>query len=271
MAVIKILTPPAIIAADYPVAQTPVLGGEKQVYLSTTLSRLLGVALVTDAAGTIDYKFVNTPSANPPGPIVAVALEAGVRQSAATTITFAGLSGALSPVEWASNQSVNFPTARAVELTGTYSAPTSSSVPTVAATMLQGSKFALIELPPLTAFILAGCTNNRRIKLPARGTKNIPCGMNEAEWTTPGRVMVGELEVTGLNQGVDDGLRRFVGLQTTAMLVTLRAGRIITQRDFAIDYTPEGEESYGELDNEATLTVRGQFSKMATLPAPGTP
>jgi len=271
MPVIKNLTPTAISSDDYQTAKTPPLGGEKQVYLTTKPSRLLGTALLT-ADGVIRYTFVAVPTVGTPGPILAVALSAGIKQEAADTITFAGLTGSFSPVTWTSNQSFDFPVCRAVELIGNYSAPTSSSVPTLTQAagdgMLQGSTFALIEMPTYEDFQLAGCTNNRRLTIPARGTKAIPCGMNEAEWTTPGLTKAGSIEITGLNEGIDGGIRRYIGLQCQAMLETLREDRLITQRDFCLDVTPEADEDYPAGESEATITAKGMFSKMAVLPAP---
>jgi len=264
----KILTPATIAALDYPQAQQPVLGGEVEVWLTTKPSRLLGVCFFT-ADDTLQFTFRNTPLTGPPGgPIVAIALESGVMQTgAASTITYAGLTGSFQPIGWAANKGFNFATGRGVELDGTYAAPTSSSVPTVATGMKQGTKFALVEMPALADFVLAGCTNNRTIKVPVRGTKNIPCGMNEAEWTTPGRVKPGELEITGLNQSIDDGLGRFLGLNCQAMLVSVRGGRLITQRTFCLDYTPEADIAMPEGEGESTITARGQFSKYLVLPA----
>ncbi len=260
------LTPASVASTDYPTVQTPVLGGEKEVYVSTQPSRILGTALVTDDSGTIDYKYVNVPT-NSPGPILAVAAGSGILQTSATTITYAGLTGSFTPCGYATNQGFNFPIGRAVELTGTYVAPNSSSVPTAASTLLRGSKFTLIEFPLLNTFHLAGCTNNRSIKVPGRMTKSIPCGMEAAEWTTPGRTQIGSLEVTGLNQGIDNGLGRYTGVKCQVMLVTLREGRIITQRDFCTDWTPTVTESDPEGDSESTMSATSEFSKIAMLPA----
>jgi hypothetical protein len=272
MAVEINLTPTAIAATDYPTANTPTLGGEIEVRLTTKPSYLLGVASLT-ADGVLSYKYVATPTANP-GPILAVSIGGGVFQNAAETITYGGLSGSFTPVVWSSNQTFSFPVGRAVELTGTYAAPTSSSVPTLAHAststhMLAGSQFALIQMPALSDFVLAGCTTERRVKVPVRGTKNIACGMNEAEWTTPGMTRVGELEISGLNQGYDDGLLRFAGVKCQAMLVRNRESRLITERAICTDWTGECETPFPTGDSEATVSLRGQFSKFVVLPAPG--
>lgn len=271
--VAKVLTPSAIASADYPIAQTPALGGEKLVYLTTRPSRLLGVAFLT-ADNVIQYSYVNIPTAPTPGPIVAVALDGGILQDAEATISYGNaggyMTGSFTNVGYTSQQaSFDFPVGRGVELSGNYEAPVASSVPVVTSgTLKQGSKFALIELPTLTAFALAGCTNNRAIKVPTRNTKSIPCGMNKAEWTTPGMTQEGSLEVTGLQVGVDDGLSRYRGTKCQAMLVTVREGRLITQRDFCLDWTGEADENYPEGDSEATVVLRGMYSKIVVLPAP---
>src|SRR5574343_2009657 len=115
------LTPSTIQDADYPIAQTPALGGEKIVYLSTKASRLLGVCFLT-ADDTIEYKFVNEPSAVQ-GPILAVAIDGGILADAAPTITLAGAGGLTATFDnagWSSQQTRwDFPVGRAVEFTGT--------------------------------------------------------------------------------------------------------------------------------------------------------
>jgi hypothetical protein len=135
--------------------------------------------------------------------------------------------------------------------------------------MLRGSQFALIELPFDDDFVLAGCTNDRQVTLPVRGTKNIPCGMNEAEWTTPGMTKVGELTITGLNQGYDDGLLRFAGVKCQAMLFRLREGRIVTEKTICLDWTGMTRTPYPSGESEATVELSGQFSKHVVLVAPG--
>jgi hypothetical protein len=272
MAVAINLTPTTIASADYPIAQTPALGGEKIVYLTTKASRLLGVGFLT-SDDVVEWKYVNAPTASQ-GPIVAVAIDGGIQAAGAAspTITFSGgggLTAAFTSVGWSANQTLfDFPAGRAVEFTGT-TFPTSSSVNNLATSgMKQGSKFAIIEMPFYADFLLAGCTNNRSIKVPSRNTKSIPCGMNKAEWTTPGMTQEGNLEVTGLQMGVDDGLSRFRGTKCQAMLPTVREGRLITQRDFILDWTGEADENYPEGDSEATVALKGMFSKMVVLIAP---
>lgn len=270
MPVSRVLTPTTLASTDYSTAQNPVLGGEALVYLSTSPSRLLGTAQLT-SDGVISYKYVGLPAVSQ-GPIVAIAIGGGIFQAAADTITFAGLTGSFSPSGWSSITNFNFPVGRAVELAGTYSTPSSASVPTLGlspgAGMLAGSQFALMELPPWTSFILAGCTTSRNITVPSRGTKNIACGMNEAEWTVPGVVKAGMLEVDGLNQGWDDGLLRFSGVKCQAAIVILKEGRLTTSRAICVDWTGECKAPLPTGESEGTVSLSGSFSKLAAFPAP---
>lgn len=266
------LTPSTINSADYGIAQTPLLGGELKVYLSAKPSRILGKALLT-SDGVISYKYLLPPtSATTPGPIAAVAIGGGVLQTAADTITFAGLTGSFSPVGWASNQTFNFQVGRGVELTGTFVNPTSSSVPTLSLTpgagMLRGSQFNIVELPSYSDFVLAGCTTERSVTVPSRASKNIACGMEASEWTTPGMTSQGELEITGLNQGPDDGLLRFAGVKCQAMLVGLREERLETFRAICTDWTGTARTPYPTGDSESTVTLSGAFSRYIVFPAP---
>jgi hypothetical protein len=274
MAVTKSFTPAAIDSGLYNLAQTPVLGGEVQVWLSTGASRLLGTAMVTSTDGsvTVSWRQNLLPTIGTPGPIAAVAAGGGIVQSAADTITYAGLTGSFTPCGWTANQTFGFPTGRAVELTGTYSAPTVSSVPTfslTAGTGIQtGSWIDFIELPALSTFVLAGQTTDRRVTVPSRNTKAIAAGMYEAFWTTPGIIKTGNLAVTGLNQGYDEGLLRFAGVKCQAMLVPMREGRTITARSVCLDWTGSAETPYGSGESESTVSLTGMFNRMCSFVAP---
>ncbi len=267
MAVTLNLTPTTLVAADYSTSRRPALGGEIEVELSVSPSKLLGIGLLT-ADGVVDYTYEALPTVGTPGPIVAVAMGNGIQQSSASAVTYAGLSGTFTPVAHSSNATFNFPVGRAVELVtaGSYEAPTSSSVPT-APGLLMGSKFALIELPLLATFIPVGSTTDRNVTLPVRGTKNIAAGMEEARWSTPGMAKAGELSITGLNQGYDDGLLRFAGVLCQAMLYRLSSERLITERTFCLDWVGSCRTPYPSGESEATVELTGSFYRAVVLPA----
>ena len=278
MSITTNFTPASVASADYPIAQTPTLGGEMQVYVSTGQARVLGDCLVTDNSGGViwNYKLLptNAVAQQPPsGQIVIAARGGGILQSSAATLTYLGLTGSFTPVAWSSNQGFNFPTGRAVELVGTYSEPVVSSastvtIPTIGAGMLQGSMFSVIELPAFITFNLAGVTSDRKVTPPTRGSKAIPGGMEEGYWTTPGINKLGELEVTGPNLGFDDGLLRYAGIKCQAMLVTMRENRLLTVRAVAVDWTGAAETPYPSGESEATVTLKGPFNRLCAFPAP---
>ncbi len=265
----KVLTPAGIASADYSTAQEPILGGDVEVYITSKPSKKLGLAQV-DSDGVITYTYVATPTAGSPGPIVAVATVSGLRQAAPDPINFCGLTASFAPVAWSSNKtSYDFPIGRATEFTGTYGTPTSSSVPALTLSagdgMLSGSQFELWELPALTDFKLAGCTSDRQVTVPARGSKNIACGKNEAEWTVPGMIKTGQLEITGMNQGFDDGLMRYIGQKCQVLISEKVEGRVLRMRAILTDFTGDCKAPYPTGENESTVTLTGQFSRFMAL------
>lgn len=272
--------PGAIAAADYPVAQTPILGGELQVWVSTHSARIIGDALVKDNSGGIIWTYrsavdVTNTASNPLGTIVVAARGGGIISDASDTITYGGLtSAAIAPVAWSSNQSFTFPAGRAWAMTGSFTQPATSSAPAitnpgVGTGIRQGSMFSIIELPAFTTFKLAGVTSDRKVTPPNRGSKSIAGAMEEGYWTTPGVNKVGELEVTGPNLGYDDGLLRYAGIKCQALLMTLRENRLITYQAVAVDWTGAPETPYGAGETEATVTLRGPFNRLCAFPAPG--
>ena len=270
-------TPASIAAADYPIAQTPILGGELQVWVSTGQARILGDALVKNETGSIiwTYRGAADTTTSPQGAICLAARGGGIISDASDTVTYGGLtSAALAPVGWSSVTNFNFPSGRAWEFTGSFTQPAASSAPAitnpgVGTGIRQGSMFSIIQLPAFSTFKLAGVTNDRKVTPPTRGSKAIPGGMEEAYWTTPGSNKIGELEVTGPNLGYDDGLLRYAGIKCQAMLVTMRENRLITVNAVCMNWTGAAETPYGSLENEATVTLKGPFERLCAFPAPG--
>lgn len=260
------LTPAAIAAEDFEAVQTPALGGEKDVLATTESFRLLG--LITMAAdGDPDYKFVNAPNTSP-GPIVAVVLGAGMRADSAAVVTYAGLTGTFKPVGWSGEtSSFNFGATRGVELTGTFSHPGNSGVPTVTHAK-KGSKLALLELPALDEFKFVGCTNDKRVKFPTKKSKAIACQLESSRWTKGGATEVGELSVTSIDLGPDNGLRRIAGMKTVAMIESKSEERVLRERIILCGWTPSIDDEAGEGETESKVNATGMFSYAISLPAP---
>lgn len=267
-----LLTPGAVDAADYPIVQKPSLGGERDVYASTTPARLLGFATLTDDAdGTpddaiIEWNFVALPNASP-GPIIAVVTN-NLRADDNAVVEFAGLSGTFERSGWSRNPTdPEFPAGRAVELDGAFSMPTTSGVATIT-NAKRGTKIAIIEMPPLTDFKHVGCTNSKQVKLPTRKSKAIACQLQSSRWVKPGMTEIAELTVESLDIGPDDGLAAIAGLNTVAMLVNTAEDLIVKSREFCLDWTPTINDDHGEGESESKRSASGLFSIFAVLPAP---
>lgn len=264
MPVTRVLTPDAVATADYPLAQTPPLGGEKDVYASTTKARILGY--ITQSADSVgSYTFVNLPSASP-GPILAVVYNRLTSDDRAY-VTYAGLGGGFLAPGYVADQSYSFPGGKAVELTGTFSTPTSATT----ASMTNGSvgdKIVLVEMPALTAFNYVGCTKDKSTKIPTATSKGIDCQLNTNRWVTQGKRESGELTVNGLDHGPDTGLMRIRGLKCVAMIDANKEDAVKTSRTFCIDWTPSLTNSDPDGDGESTIAATGMFSIVAILSAP---
>ena len=248
------LTPPAISRADYGIAQTPSLGGEIEVWASTDpagvlkRSRCLGTVYETktynDSFGGVDLCVV--------GP-------AGLHCELANLITVP---------DWALNKAKTFPCGKAGE----------GAMPaTPWAGAVRGDELFQIQVPdydPAAAtpkYFQVGATTEKRIKLPTRMSKAIANGLVSAEWVTPGKTEVGELTVSAMNLGHEEGLAKLAGLKTSVMLRIMRERSLEVARIFLIDWTPTLERHDPEGDGESTVTANGLFSYFAVLTAPGTP
>lgn len=264
------LTPAAIAIEDYPMAWTPALGGEMEVYITSKRSRLLGVWTATDSAGAGTYEYFATPTDATPGPILAI-VETDLRAVATdpVSVTYADITAEFEPPLWARNQTLDFPATRAVELIGTLGAFTSSTVPTVA-NAKRGTRIALVEMPVLADFKHVGSTNGQKIKIPTRTSKPIGRKLFSAYWNVAGKTEIGTLEVASLDEGVDDGLRRYMGIPSTVMVKAFREGQIVRSHEFFLDWVPSSDMDQPEGDGENKLNATGMFSRMAVLPAPGT-
>jgi hypothetical protein len=275
MAVETNLTPVAIESEDYPIIQKPALGGERDVYASLVPARLLGyTTLMEDATGTpdadiVEWTFVALPTSAPVGPIIAV-VDNKIRadDEAYAVVNFAGLSGTFQRPAWSKTPlRANFGSGRAVELTGTYVAPTSTGVATIT-NAKRGCRIALWEMPVLADFDHVGCTNTKKNKLPSRKSKPIRCGLKTARWVKPGETVVPELTVESLDFGPDEGLNSIAGQNVVAMIVDNAEDELVRSREFCIDWTPTLDQDHPEGEGESKASASGMYSQFAVLPAP---
>lgn len=271
-AVVKNLTPDAILPADYDLAQMPVLGAERQAYLSSKESLLLGIATLT-ATGVVKYEFVNAPlydaNPNPLGPIAAFVL-GELKADAAAVVTLGDLTATFQAAEYSNNQSFDFGASRGIELVGPNAAPiTRNTVPTITNAKI-GSRIAFVQLPKYADFYLVGATKAKDVDVPSVMGKLIGDGMDSSRYSKKGKTKEGKLKITGADLGADAGLRRFAGFRCAGMLETKSEEKIVVDRQFFTNYVPGLSNGNPEQDNESTLDAEGPFQHMITLVAPGT-
>jgi hypothetical protein len=217
---------------------------------------------------TLEYKFQSLPSSSTPGPILAV-VKTELRADTDATVAYGGIGGTFSSALWAANKRHDFPAGKAVELVGTFTLPSTASIPTIV-NAKRGSKVVLYELPTYADFDEAGVTNSKRMKWPVRGSKAIANQLETGEWIVPGKTEIGTLEMTSLSQGIDDGFQRYAGLKSTVMLVNKHEDKVERERIFCLNYTPNLDGNSADGDNEAQLTLNGMYEVGAVLVAPGT-
>jgi hypothetical protein len=114
------LTPAAVAADDYDIAQGPALGAERDVYLTTKPSRFLGILTFkanANASGSNgSYERVNSPSGT--DPILAFVMTE-LKADVAAVVQWNGLTGTFTPVAYSRELGFDFPATRGVELVGT--------------------------------------------------------------------------------------------------------------------------------------------------------
>lgn len=263
--IVAVLTPTAINVDDYPIAQAPSLGSEKEVSLTSKLARVLGIIFLNDDA-TVKYTYINKPTTGG-GPIVCF-VQGELKSDSSPVITFGDLTGTFTPAEWARNKSFNFAASRAVELTGPgVTVISETTVPTIT-NAKRGGSLILMQLPTLTDFNLVGATTSADIDIPSATGKNIAEGLNSSRWSKRGKTSEGKLKISGYDYGEDDGLNRFRGVTCVAMIETKKDGSVLTCRQFATNYIPGGKQTNPVGDSETVLDAEGTYQSLITLVAP---
>lgn len=256
------LKPATIVRADYTIAQSPSMGGEVEAYVSLTpCGKIMKVRNIGGSTyETIDYNAAGTFTAG------------GVYCTSAVVVGDKGLTGEIAGVitvpDYARNKSTRFPVGKAGE--GTIGTPSFG---------VRGEFVWQYELPDFNPDAAVADRNytkieglkDVRLKLPIAPTKNIPAGMNNAAWVTFGRSEVGELSMTALNDGFDDGLLKLGGAKACVMLSIRREGLVEICRIYIPEWAPSVEPNFPEGDSEATVSCTGQFANYAVFAADGTP
>jgi hypothetical protein len=135
----------------------------------------------------------------------------------------------------------------------------------------------LIEYDPTTDAALDGavavsinCTEKIRIKLPARTTKPVPCGLDSAAYMVPGMSEVGEFELDALDFANYDALRGFNGKRVIATINTSRNG-VLLNTDKCFDWNCKVEVNHPKGDGDSNISCRGMFRHFQNIKAPSGP
>jgi hypothetical protein len=247
------LKPAPIVAADYGIAQRPTLGGEIRVFACTEAAGL--VKSVKNVGGGV----YETRNINPAG-------FGGIR---AVVVGYQGLKGEITGIItvplWARNKSTNFPVGKAGEgsIPGTFGQ--------------RGDELVEVDIPGYDPAAVTpiwfeiGALQEKNFKIPGRMSKPIADGLISAQWVTPGKTEIGELTISALDQGHEEGLRKIAGLKTTLMFATWHENVLEIARTFVLDWTPAVDPKNPASDGEAEDSATGIFSRMAVFTADGTP
>ena len=268
------LQPTAILQADYGIAQTPVLGGEIEVWATTEPSQLIMSVRCMEKATTYETTLYNEGAMTTPvGVNVVVVGSRGVTRTPTEVDEDSDGLGAhhITVPLWSTNKSPRFPSGKAGEASGNglYEATHLWGIRGEVMDQIQIPDFDPTDEPKI--WYNVGCTTERRLKLPTRMSKAIACQMESSKFVVPGKTEIGELSVTAYNQGHEEGLLRISGLKTTVMLRVFKESVLEVARIFIIDWTPTIERTDPAGEAESTVQATGLFSKFAAISAEGTP
>ena len=268
--------PDAIASDDLAIAQAPYFGGEFAVYLTHVPAVLLGVITFT-AANTATY-----------------AANAGAVLAAAGDVQMAALTALKSTVDLRVNLTGTNNAAAPVTGLSVFSAPSYAGTPGSSygrgyakdVTISAGTGFAAItglsgvtggaaglkigvfSLPVQADYVLVGCCTEKDFNTKSRVAKGVDCGMESDAFVKRGKSQPGDLNISNKLFGFGDGLARFDGHKTTAMLVGLKDGQVLGDRLVFTEFTPTVKVKAPDGDGEAMLDGNGKFVEHLFFVAP---
>lgn len=253
-------TPTAVSTDDLHIAEAPYLGGEFAAYLSNVPAKLQGeVTLSAPAVGTWEAKAgAALPALGADLQLVAIT---EIRSDVDVVVTLAVTDDAsavataiatFTAAARAANQSSHFPRGVAVDLV----VSTNKKIKTITGltSVVGGDRnavFAVYQLPEAADFHLVGCTTSKKFSTKSRQAKGIDCGMEADAFVKRGKTKPGEMSIDSKFGGMHDRLSRFDGKKTTAMLVGIKDGVVLTDRLVFTQFTPSVEVDLPDGDGEA--------------------
>jgi hypothetical protein len=276
------LRPAAIDALDYSIARKPILAGEFEVYLTRLPILQLGVLEITgaNAAKWTPDSIGLAQLADYPMEIVAMVdneLDGGASN---VLVTAAGtdddtdpLSGVatIGPSGYHQDNSKFFPrTFGAQFVTGPAADglwKTISSVGVVCAADALGGKIKLKGIPAVSAFKGVFCSQLDDFTSKAQQRVAIQCGMDASAFTKPGILQEGRLTVSAKVANLADGLMRYNGGNTSALLIARKERKLVTEHIFVQSWGGVADGRGGEGETPVTASLTGPYEEMIVLPA----
>ena len=190
---------------------------------------------------------------------VACVVTLAVVDSALATVTAVAT---FTPPARATNQSFNFGRGYAVDFVvgGTGLIKSITSLTSIVGGS-RGCDFTIYQLPELASYTLVGCTTEKKWNTKSRQAIGVDCGMEADAFIKRGKTKKGELTVDSKFGSMGDGLARFDGAKTTALLVGIKDGVVTEQNLVFTHYTPSVDMSAPEGDGEAMANAAtGKFA-----------
>lgn len=276
-----IYSPVALAVADYVVAQKPLMGGEKKLFLSAKHATEIGqfqVAAVNSGLYTPDP--VNLPDQTAGNHLIVVVdtrtgLDGGLNNVVVTVngtnIAGAPISGTatIKPPPYARDTNKIFQVGYAADVVVAADAPfkTILSVSATVDATAVGSKIVLFAMPLLSTFKEVGCVTDFRFGTKSSTPVAIPCGMDGAAFSKPGRVPQPEVSFTADVFGFGDGLIKFDGITGTALVKDIKEGKIHTDNVYFLESTLKVSANQPDGEAVATFDATGTYEDAAYLVA----
>lgn len=268
--------PAATQSGDIDITEATYLGGEFAVYLAEVPSiNLGGIEMYSSGNGaTTNAYWTPRPGASINGAAADLVIVTAGRllSSVACTVTFnvvddlgatVTASATFTPPARSANQGFNMPRSIAQDLTVSSGATRQIRSITSVASIVGGSrgaKFSIYQLPNWTDYTLVGDTTTKKWNSKARRAVGIDSGLESDKYVKLGKTGKGELKVNSKFGSIYDGLTRFDGAMTTALLIGIKED-VVTQNNFVfVKYIPTVDLDAPDGDGESMAdAAEGKF------------
>jgi len=271
--------PAATQAGDIDITEATFLGGEFAVYLAEKPAIKLGlVEMSSSGNGATGIANIATYTARPGASIngvaadLAIVAETRLLSAVDCTVTLnvtddlgatTTATATFTAPARSTNKSSNFVRGVASDLTVASGAARKVASITGLAAITGGSrgvKFAVYQLPEFADYTLVGDTTSKKFNTKSRAAVGIDSGMESDKYVKLGKTKKGELTIDSKFGSLMDGLTRFDGGLTTALLIGLKE-QVVTQNNFVfVKYIPSVDVELPDGDGESmTNAANGKF------------